>query len=102
TFAGSASNVSVVGDTTGTPSVTLSYTVPTGGGGSGGGTGGSAPPSNQFQLSPAIVGRSGTINLPLNAPGPGTVIGVAKTSVPVNARVLVRASKKRRRARTIT
>jgi len=76
-----ARNLSIVGDTTGSPSVTITYG------------------SNAFELGPAIVTQDRTIAIPLELPGPGTVKGVAKTKIRLTSSALAGAKKK---TKTIT
>jgi hypothetical protein len=85
---GTASAV-VSADTTGVASVAFSYTLPAGGGNPPPG-----PPSNDFQMSTPIVGRNGTLSIPLDLPGPGRATASAKTSVVVTR-------KKHRKTKTV-
>jgi hypothetical protein len=85
---GAGTSSTVVGaDTSGAPSVSLTYNLPPPGGGGG------SHPSNDFQMSKPVVGRNGTLVIALNVPGAGIVTGAAKTKV--------KARKRRKKAKTI-
>ena len=89
----SATNASIQADTSGTPGITFTYSVPVEGGA------GDGAPSNEFAFRSPIVGRNGTINVPVDVPGAGTLDGRARATL---RRKRSTRSGARRRRRTIT